>query len=268
MTSLRQFDRPADRIRQHRQVSRAPLIIVEGPDDVFVLKPHLEGTDFFPVAGKPNVIETARALLAAGVERFACITDCDFDDPAEVADIASVHYPYAESDLESMLIELGVLAHVLESQASRDKLASQGGADSIVVHIRQAVAPVSSLRMASRAASWGLRFDAVNLASKTDRRTLQIDILGYCTALRAASESAVPLIELTRVAQAANCRDRYRGRDVVCIAGVALRWLIGSLQQAACAEPVLVAQLHSSGAFALSRSAWLVGLKDRLALAS
>ncbi|MEQ8835379.1 MAG: hypothetical protein RID07_01090, partial [Lacipirellulaceae bacterium] len=58
-----------------------------------------------------------------------------------------------------------------------------------------------------------------------------------------------------------------RGRDVVCLAGVALRHAIGSLRAAACEEKVLTPQLRSSAALLLERSEWLSRLKSELGTA-
>ena len=50
--SLIEFDRPADRIRQHRQVYGGPILVTESHNDELVLKPHVGDVSFFPVGGK------------------------------------------------------------------------------------------------------------------------------------------------------------------------------------------------------------------------
>ena len=58
--SLRSFDNVADRIKQHRQASQAPILLVEGSDDFLVLREHVPAADIFPADGKKNVIAAAR----------------------------------------------------------------------------------------------------------------------------------------------------------------------------------------------------------------
>lgn len=259
---LRAFDRPADRIRQHRQVSDAPVVVVEGPDDFLVLRPHLPGADIFPANGKANAIETARTLLSWCIERFVCVTDRDFDDPVLVEDIASVHIPYDGRDLEAMLIDLGVLATVLEHQGSEEKISSCGGCTTLIQQFRACVSPVTELRSRNSAEGWGLAFDQVNLASKIDR-DLNLKVINYCAALVQASSTTASLAEVTACARAAQPA-AHRGKDILLVAGVALRRKAGSLPQAATEEPVLCGQLHSSAGYALSMSDWLGALHRRL----
>ena len=110
-SSLREFDRPADRIRQHRQVHTGPILIVEGPHDHLLLKEHLEGVSLFPVDGKVNVLTCLKQFKSWDIQGVFGITDRDFDGPDQIdIEIADRHLHYDGRDLEAMLIDLGVLA--------------------------------------------------------------------------------------------------------------------------------------------------------------
>ncbi|WP_144662447.1 hypothetical protein [Paenarthrobacter nicotinovorans] len=266
--SIRHFDRPADRIRQHRQASNQAIVIVEGPSDVRVLRPHLDAVAFFPVDGKTNAVNCARSLKEWGFDNFICVTDKDFDDPNEFTDIEICHHPYLLRDLEAMLIEMGVLTHVLEHLGSSDKLKSLGGAAALVSRLEELVRPVTLLRYRNSRENWGLPFDGVDLASKIVKRELTLKINNYCVALVQASGSAATVSALVSAIEEGQTDELGpRGKDVVAGAVVALRQVAGSLKHGV-DEDVLVAQLHSSCGLALSKSAWLAGLREKLRLAS
>ena len=116
LSSLRDYDRPADRIRQHRQASDAPILIVEGAADRLVLRPHLPGVEIFPADGRTNAVSASIQLLAWSLPCFACVTDRDFTEDPRVDEIEEVHHPYDEVDCYAMLIELGALTLVIEHQ--------------------------------------------------------------------------------------------------------------------------------------------------------
>lgn len=264
LRSLRDFDRPADRIRQHRQVSSAPVLIVEGTEDYLVLRSHLPGVEIFPADGKPNVIDAARTLQSWAVERFLCVTDPDFDSAEEIEDISSVHHPYRGRDLEAMLIAMGVLATVLEHQGSARKIAALGGPDALIHELKTCVAPVTALRRKNASEGWGLAFDKVDMAGKIDRDRLRLRSANYCAALLQASTSTISSSAVLAEAEHAENLADYRGKDVMVAAGVALRKRAGTLPQAATVESILSAQLRSSCGLALSKSEWLAELLQRV----
>lgn len=258
MVSLREFDRLEDRIRQHRQVDKHPIVIVEGPDDLLVLKNHLPSRLFFPADGKRNALRAADALRDWGITGVRAVVDSDFDQHKPNAWVLL----YEKRDLEAMLIHLGTLTTVLEHQGSNRKLESNGGADAIVATILGELLPIARLRYANAREGWGLNFDAVDLPSKADRRTLAVDLTRYAAALIQASDTAASISQALAAMNKGELDDRGpRGKDVVALAGLALRAKIGALPQAACAELHLSAQLRSAGAFALEQSSWLSRLR-------
>ncbi|NDO90653.1 hypothetical protein [Cellulosimicrobium composti] len=262
----------------HVRASDSPVVVVEGPDDALVLKPHLEGAQFFPAAGKPNAIETARDLIESGISDFTCITDPDFDDPLDFADLASVHHPYEGADLEAMLIGLGVLALVLEHTGSRPKIQAAGGPDAVVRLLIRLAAPVSRLRAASRRQAWGIAFDEVEIEKYVDSKgEMRLKVPEYCLALRRrtldvlrnsdGNVSAVPSDAVMISSCDSDCDAdalRFRGKDVLALASVATRRQFGNLSKAASDKDLLCNQLHSSSGLLLSRSNWLAVLKRRV----
>lgn len=266
--SLRELDRVEDRLRQHRQVVNAPIVIVEGPDDQLVLKKHIEPSIIFPADGKRNVLRAIRALSNWGESALTAIIDVDFDDSTELAELADLVYPYEKRDLEGMLIALGVLASVLEHQGSSAKLKGCGGTDQLINRLVHEIAPVTAMRHANGRARLGLAFDRVKVGDKMQASTLKLGLTNYCAALLQASETEVDQATLDAAIAEYADDDALgpRGRDVVEVAGVALRRVAGSLQAAAATEEVLTRQVHSSSGLALSTSDWIDGLKRRILL--
>ncbi len=261
MSSLRDFDRVEDRIRQHRQVEKRAVLLVEGPDDLLVLKHHIPVELIFPADGKPNVLRAIDSLNEWQVTGVRAVIDADFDDSRDDETVLA----YDQRDLEAMLIELGVLASVLEHQGSAAKLAAEGGAAAVVAVLCAAALPIARLRQASRREGWGLTFDAVDIASKSDRRTLALRPDRYAAALVQASITTASIDDVRQALDHDEIDHRGpRGRDVMTFAGVALRQRVGTLQQAACEEPRLSAQIRSSGALALERSPWMSRLRRAL----
>lgn len=264
--SLRQFDAPADRIRQHRSGTTDAIVLVEGIDDYNVLRPHLEDVAIFPLDGRPAVLSTAESLASWAVERFIAVIDRDFEAPG-TNELLDAHLaPYDGIDLEAMLIGLGVLKEVLQHHASHAKLDAEGGAEQVANRLVKATQPVAALREYNASNQSGLRFDAVELAAKYDKDTLQLNVRSYATALVAASDTALSVAEVVSIMQAERNSLETSGKDVLCVAGVAMRKLIATLPLAACSGELLGAHLRSSAAFLLSRSEWLHTLRNRLAL--
>lgn len=261
MSSLRDFDRVEDRIRQHRQVEKRPVLIVEGSDDLLVLKSHVPAELIFPADGKPNVLRALNALREWRIAGVRAVVDADFDDSPNVEGVLT----YEGRDLEAMLIGLGALALVLEHQGSSTKLTAAGGAVAVVDALCTEATPVARLRYASMRNGWGLRFDAVELPSKADKRTVVLNLDRYASALVQASDTETSIVEARKAMEEEQMDDRgARGKDVVALAGLALRHKVGSLPQAACEEPQLSGQLRIAGALPLERSPWLTNLRGAL----
>lgn len=259
-SSLRELDRLEDRIRQHRQVERSPILIVEGPDDILVLREHLPREIIFAADGKRNALRAMDSLGAWGFVGIRAVLDADFDEPEDGRSDPRILL-YEGRDLEAMLVLLGVLARILDHQGSAAKVESLGGARELCGQLISQAHAVAEIRAANHKESWGLRFDDVDIAAKTDRRTLKIDLQRLVAALIQASDTDVSSAEVLRVVKGDTLDGRGpRGKDVLALAGLALRHKAGSLPVAATVVDVISAQLRSSAGLLVERSAWLTSI--------
>lgn len=262
--AMRDFDRLEDRLKLHRQVNKRAILIVEGPDDVLVLQQHLLDVELFPADGKNNVTRAVQQLYSWNVQGVRGIVDADFDDHREFETVDGVIL-YDARDLEGMLIKLGVLTTVLEHQGSGEKLQKSGGVDKVCLDLTNEATAIANIRMANRRHGWGLRFKDVDLNSKVDRKSLKVKLDNYVNALLHASETSVQKSEVLDAALQEDESSRGpRGKDVLSLAGVALRGNIGSLPAAAAGVDVLCAQLHSSAGYLLDRSEWMSSVRESL----
>lgn len=264
-SSLRDLDRIEDRARQQREVDELPILLVEGPSDLLVLKAHLPNVHIFPTDGKTSALRAIRQLLQWGMANVIAVIDRDFDNPSDTADIGDALHPYEMRDLEGMLIEMGVLTSVIQYQGNREKIELFGGAESLVAKLVETARPLTALRSHNRKYNLALSFDELNIAHKTDLQTLEFEVLAFCSALMSVSDTEVKLAQLLSFAKT-EVTDELgpRGKDVVSLAGVALRSVAGSLPLAATKEEVLNPQVLSSAGFALSASDWLRVLQAKL----
>lgn len=260
--SMRELDRLSDRIRQHRQADPSPVLIVEGKDDELVLADHLEGVRIFRSDGRPNAVSATQDLVKWEIEKFACVVDADFEDPRE-HETRDHLILYERRDLEGMLISLGVLTKVLAHLGSERKLVRAGGAAAAVSMILQIVEPVTALREVNARDHLGIAFDQVDLAKKIDKNSVQLNLSSYCAALAATTSATKQQIQNASTVRATSTLGP-RGKDVLVAVGVALRKRLGSHTLAATAEEVLVANLHSSSAYALAKCEWMDNLHRRL----
>jgi hypothetical protein len=267
ISSLEGFDSLADRIRLHRQADSRRLVIIEGPDDATTLEEVLEETALFPANGRFNALAASLQLYGWKMEQWAVVVDRDFDGGgAEVAQLGDRYYPYSEADLEAMLVSMGCLERLLLHHGSGEKLHAAGGASAMVHTMIENSAVLSSLRQANHDNEWGLAFDKTDLAKQVDKDTLAVKVVPYCQALLATNPEATTLpILLAAAEQQAEGPHLFRGRDVVTLAGVALRRLLGSLPEASSKPDLLCDALRGMSSLRLSESDWLDGLRAVLA---
>lgn len=257
---LRQYDRPQDRIRQHRQADQSPVLVVEGVDDLRVLEDHLVGVTIFPVGGKPPALAVTAALEGWGIQGFLCLIDHDFDgfpNPGKAGHRLRV---YPKRDLEGWLVDIGVLASLLKHHSSSAKVDVVGGVKVVVEECKEAASPVTNLRKINAARQLGLAFDEVDLSSKVDLRTGKVDVDSYLESLRSASDTRRSYDEVREWASEV-CDDGRgpRGKDVVEIAGVHLRKRLASLPHQAVGVDLMCANLRSGAALAVATDDWFIG---------
>ena len=267
--SIRDYDRPADRIRQHRQADKRPVVVVEGSSDARLIREGFKRRlQPFPVGTRSVALETIRQLVDWKFASVVCIVDRDFDRVVATheADGLPLH-PYENADIEAMLSLTDALRLMLIEVGSEQKLTSFGGMPAVLKLLHSVVMPVTRLRAANAEMGWGLAFDEVDLADKVDMRTLSLKVESYCAALASKSPNA-PRKEIL-VSWANGTRQPsfiptcprgsspyFRGRDFLAIVGVALRSKIGSCERAATRSDHLARVLRAVSGPMLSSSKW------------
>ncbi|MCR2824293.1 DUF4435 domain-containing protein [Microbacterium sp. zg.Y909] len=240
------------------------LVIVEGPDDLLVLASHVPGGTLFPADGKPNALRAVERLVEWGLEGVRAVVDADFDESCPLEEEGIV-ITYDGRDLEAMLASLGVLRTVLEHQGSSAKLEALGGVDAACELVQRAAHSVAEIRAANARNSWGLRFDALDVTAKADKRTLELDIRRFAAALVQGSDTEASTTDVVAVVVGSPLDGRGpRGKDIAAFAGFGLRARFGSLPAAATSADVICAQLRSSAGLALERSQWMAMLRQSI----
>lgn len=255
-SSLRAYDRIADRIKLHRQVDSRSTIVVEGPSDrrlITDLIPN-EAVVVFVGGTRDEVLRTANDLVRLEIDRAACLVDRDFDAAVGLA-ITAGHplVTYDGADLEDMLMASPAAPRMLGELASEAKLEQYGGVESLLQAARREGVTIARLRRLNAENGWSLAFGSVDLSAKINRTTLELDVVGMCMALRATWDGDVSQGDLEHAACAGDSgvcprtsRPLVRGRDLLVVIGVALRALIGSRTKAQTAPDLLEGILRSS----------------------
>jgi len=255
-SSLRAYDRLADRIRLHRQVDERFVVVVEGPSDrrlVERLIPSSSATVFIGNS-RDHVLEAADDLRRFDLDRVACVVDRDFDDRVAATQAAGLPVvSYDGADLEDMLAHSPAMERMIGELGSENKLNSYGGAERLLAQAREQSLPLARLRRLNVSRGWSLDFNAIDIANKVDKVTLELNVTGVCMALRQTWSEAVAqreLEECARSGDAGRCprtgRDLVRGRDLLALVGVGLRKLIGTRSKAQTSSEMLEDVLRSS----------------------
>jgi hypothetical protein len=237
MSAIRSADSPLDRIRQHRQAEKAPILLVEGSPDYRVARRVLsKPVAIFPLGPRAVVLETLTAVLDAGLGPAVALVDRDFDPVVQQARTA--HLPvvaYDGADLESALWHTPVLDRSLEELASEPKLAALGGVEAVRSMVDELVRPVQLLRRYNADLGLGLDFDAIDLRQRIASRDLAMSLLGLCDSLRRdrVDIRRSQLLDAATTGTPGLCPttglELFRGKDRLAALGVALRRKVGSL---------------------------------------
>lgn len=263
--AMQRADRVEDRIRLHRQVEAVPMLIVEGHDDEVTLKPHVHRVRLFSAGSRTRVIEALRVLDGWGLKGIRGLIDADFEDDVNAGLLPYNALVYEARDLESMLVSLGALSHVINHLGSSTKIDNAGGVEAVVGWIVSKLAPIEIVRGLNARLNWSLRFDAVALESKVDLRTVEINLERYVRAILQHSETDVTFVEVTDAMSSYERDDRGpRGKDMMTITGVALRRKFGGLSAANSDSEIVGRHLRSSAAFYLENSMWMRNLREAL----
>ncbi|MEU4472925.1 DUF4435 domain-containing protein [Micromonospora sp. NPDC023888] len=270
VASLKDLDRPADRIRQHRQADKRPVIVVEGPSDQRVLDEAMPNAyPIFPAGNRSVALSTAKQLNEWGMRAFCCVVDRDFDSEVALVEAAGVPvHAYENADLEAMLSKTDGLRRLVEELGSSEKLQKIGGLSALRKILEEIVVPLSRLRSANSQQSWGLPFDDVDLASKISFRDLAFNLQGYCAALSQKRGGRPAARTLIQVAQGSDKAIRqlscprgstpyYRGKDLMAALGVSLRSIAGTSDKALTEGEHLTRVLRAVSAPYVVRTPWL-----------
>lgn len=236
-SSLREYDRLPDRLRLHRQADPRAILVVEGESDRRLMREVVGDSAAVVFVGgtRVDVLAVAAAVSPMGIDRVACMVDRDFDDLVQAAiDIDLPVVAYDGADLEDMLMWSPAARRAIEELASDNKLAAYG-LGALLDRVRDQAAPLGRLRRGNAVNLWGLIFDEIDLRSKVDATTLELNVLGVCMALAGTTEAPPSVSDLQEVARNGECpicprtgRRMSRGRDQLALVGAALRRLIGT----------------------------------------
>ncbi|MER8155849.1 hypothetical protein [Streptomyces sp. NPDC094472] len=267
---MREFDRLADRIRLHRQSDKRQVVIVEGQSDERILQRAFSGENisYFRAGTRSIALEAASQLAEWKQNYFVCVVDRDFDDEVEALSgkIINLH-PYENADLEAMLVVSKAGADLIAELGSAEKIAACGGISNIVAKLHQMVDPVTRLRRANVENGWGLRFDAVDLGSKVDKRQMTLRLQPYCAALSGTSQDSPGQSVLLEYASGDRAVSKYpscprgshpffRGRDFLVLLGAALCGYCGTKRAQSVDFEALAASLRLAGADCVRTSQW------------
>lgn len=271
--SIRDFDRPDDRIRLHVQVDARPVALVEGESDRrFIQKLSSDEVVAFSCGGRPNALSVTASLVGNISNEIACVVDRDFDDFSD-GDVDGLPvFPYENADLEGMLCVAGAVSELVAEFGSASKLEQAGGLDVVEKAILSIALKVAALRRANAQHRWGLAFDSVDIARKVDGATIQLKTEPYCRALAATSESAPQVSHLidiatgsVQIADPAICprvgARYFRGRDYLAVLGVTLTRKIGSQRRESVDSETLARVLRLSCASAPWVQQWYSDLR-------
>jgi hypothetical protein len=256
-SSLREFDRVADRIRLHRQVDSRSVVVVEGPSDRRLVTGVIpeDAVVVFEGGTRDAVLAAARELVALQMDRLACVVDRDFDDAVAQAHAEGLPVvAYDGADLEEMLVHSPAMHRMLGELGSEEKLADFVGVEAVIQRAREVGLPVARLRRGSANEGWALVFDAVDVYARVDKDSLELNVTGLCMALRATvEEETVSQADLEMTAadgEVVDCprtgRPLVRGRDLLTVVSVALRRVVGTRTKARSAPDLLEEVLRSS----------------------
>lgn len=241
-SSLREFDRLADRIRLHRQARANAVAVVEGPTDERVAREVLPAVvDYFVAGSRAGVLEAvADACRVHGLAQVVGLVDRDFDDVVISAIAEGLPIvAYDGADLEAMIFHSPALDRLLGEMASPDKLEAFGGVAAVRSKVMDLIGHVSILRTLNATERWYLCFDKVDLGDRIKVQSLAFQLAGYIDALVRASDD-VPVNRATIAGAIPDvptptCPDSaqvlFRGRDAVSVLGVLLRRAIGGCQK-------------------------------------
>ena len=269
-SSIREMDCLADRIRLNRQADRRQVIIVEGPSDKRLLERAFPDQDFayFPAGTRNVALDASKHLAEWNKDYFVCVVDRDFDDAvAEASAACPTIHAYENADVEAMLSVSRAGVDLLLEMGSVGKIDARGGACAVISHLYEILEPISRLRRANVENNWRLAFDAVDLASKIEKRSMTFRLQPYCMALDRESPNSPGAAVIESYATGKSALDSepscprgsspyFRGRDFLAILGAALCGFCGTKRAQSVLVESLAETLRLAGAYEIRDSQW------------
>lgn len=266
---LRGLDRPADRIRLHRQADKRPLVIVEGDSDRLLLEGAFDNAvPVFPVGGRKAALEVLAVVCNWGLEWVGGVVDRDFDD--EVLSCERMQLPvvpFENADQEAMLTDMPALRRLVEEIVGAEKVIELGGVERMLGLILSIPVQLGALRRMNYLRRWTLNFKGVRLEAHIVKPDLVLDVNSYVHELMARSQTGATrevLLEALRAPiDIGGELPYYRGRDFLAVLSVAVRvWR--PRKGAGWTAEKLESSLRVAATGDVSRSLWFDELKSQL----
>lgn len=226
----------ASEIRLKRALHPGPFLVVEGRDDRLFCERYTDSArcSFVVAESKQRVLEIIRILDCDNFPGVLGMVDPDFDI-LENSVPASPNIVMVDAhDLEVALLGSPALDRLLVERGSRSKIASLSR--DVRSTLLSAAEQVGYLRWLSHKDDLGLRFQGLNLAKCTDRRTLELDPVEMCRRVKNLSQRpGLDEFELAEAARALSSTDHDRrhvccGDDAIGMLLVGLRSRFGTKQ--------------------------------------
>ena len=274
VSDLVKYDSLAGRIKLHRQNDRRPIIVTEGNTDGNFLRHVLSSTNVtvFVAGDRRRALRTISELSSFSLEKIACVVDQDFEDDLSALEISGLPIAcYDNADMESMIWQSQALESVIRENATQSKFDGFGGIEALRTIASTIVLPIQRLRYANARESLGLDFDALKLDRKISKDTLELPIHSICNALARGDcdSSSRELQEIAEDGEIPICphsgESLVRGKDLLVVAGVALRRQIGSVSYGSSkADQLALAARLSSNEASLAGTRWRERIRELL----
>jgi hypothetical protein len=249
--SLREYDKIADRIKQHRQARPNSVAVVEGDSDERIINRTVSSEiDVFRAGTRDVVVDVARSLRRFKLARIVCIVDRDFDDLVEEAESEGLQLvAYDGADLESMLVMTSAFDGLLDEVASAEKLTAFGGVDAVRSKLIELVIPMAAMRRENAVLRHGVKFDGVKLQDRLKPKDLRLNYDSVVDALRIArSDARTAMRDAAAKGEARACPvsglPMFRGKDALAVLSAFLWAAIATNPKADVAPNLLIKSLR------------------------
>ena len=233
-SSLKDYDRLSHRIRQHQQIDKKPILVVEGESDKRLIDRLTDGAwTIFIASTRNNVTTSVGECLGLQLPRVAGLIDRDFDDHYENACTAGKLpvFSYDEADMEAAIIKGPWLGILLGELCSTVKLKHRGGVEAVRKRVIDIARVCGELRKLDKAHRWGIDFKKLDFARKVDPATLTLNVESLLDAIgnRVDPCDRKNFRSETSELKVETCNQRlFRGKDALSVLCVAFKKFIAT----------------------------------------